>query len=613
MGSRGPMALPTDPLHALGPSLFLSILSHLPLQPLINASLVHPTWHALISSHPTTLFRPLAHRLGIERHHLHSLEAAEQTTSFSISSAGSADPDEAPGWEIEEPDLDLDVDLEAEEPGARVDWRGVVKAWIKLQRNWKWGRAKGSWLTPGRNTVWRMKVDEEEKTLLTTSRLDGILVSDLETSEPLFEYVDVAPYAHLEFIKGFAIFNIGHDHRLEVHLTPSAVRRLPPHLQSLPSSRRSLTYDRGYSFTTQAEYTTPTSPSSASDTPPRGHLTYFRTIRPPTNCLAFRARVDHEDVEEDARVVLGTAGEEAVYIWDLEDKGKVETYPIPESQRERPNYIEFDDDFVFLCGATQLHVISRRSKNRIASFPSDHPTNRDLGDAVYVVHPQLAFIPERRAFANASLIGRASVEGRWREDRRFSDLVEEAMQELAPNREFNACHYTSSDLFCTTASGIVHVLRDYREVLAIEDAQKRDETILASLLTIVVKDPVQQLATYGDHVAVTTSENVILLETSSLPSPPYNFPFSPSAAPSDMWSRSKLVLTSLRQVHPRGLQQASCLQMDRENVYLVYWALGEMDAGGVEDEEIGVTSVPPPEATSDFGICVKKWDFGLRR
>ena len=58
---------------------------------------------------------------------------------------------------------------------------------------------------------------------------------------------------------------------------------------------------------------------------PKGHLAYYRTINPPTPCRAFRARVDHEGQLGKARAVLGTAGQEAAYIWDLDEEGKVET------------------------------------------------------------------------------------------------------------------------------------------------------------------------------------------------------------------------------------------------------------------------------------------------
>ena len=58
---------------------------------------------------------------------------------------------------------------------------------------------------------------------------------------------------------------------------------------------------------------------------PKGHLGFYRKIDPPTPCVAFRARVDQEDVEGKERALLATAGSQAVYIWDLEEGELVET------------------------------------------------------------------------------------------------------------------------------------------------------------------------------------------------------------------------------------------------------------------------------------------------
>ena len=54
-------------------------------------------------------------------------------------------------------------------------------------------------------------------------------------------------------------------------------------------------------------------------------MAYYRTITPPTPCIAFRVRVDHEEEEGKERVMLATAGEAAVYIFDLEERAVTET------------------------------------------------------------------------------------------------------------------------------------------------------------------------------------------------------------------------------------------------------------------------------------------------
>jgi hypothetical protein len=54
-------------------------------------------------------------------------------------------------------------------------------------------------------------------------------------------------------------------------------------------------------------------------------LGYYRKISPATPYIAFKAGIDNAGIEGEERAVLATAGEEAVYIWDLEEEGRVET------------------------------------------------------------------------------------------------------------------------------------------------------------------------------------------------------------------------------------------------------------------------------------------------
>lgn len=79
---------------------------------------------------------------------------------------------------------------------------------------------------------------------------------------------------------------------------------------------------------------------------PRGHLSFYRQIIPPTDCIAFRARLDNEGTAQE-RAVLGTAGTEAVYIWDLDDPSRVEKIPIAETDRQRIQVRRLRDGGVF--------------------------------------------------------------------------------------------------------------------------------------------------------------------------------------------------------------------------------------------------------------------------
>lgn len=193
----------------------------------------------------------------------------------------------------------------------------------------------------------------------------------------------------MEFTNGFVIFNIGLANALEVHITPSAMRRLTPEQrQAIPPPSNSETYGSDYSFT-QEDNDAHGGAQESTGIPHRGHLTYYKTLRPATECWAFRARMDNEG-QEGERPVLGTAGREAIYLFGLADN-RVETIQIRHQHVDRDisvsliaflfsrhlrmsnhlrQYIEFDDDCVFICGPVALHVYSRQTSNY--STPSPH-------------------------------------------------------------------------------------------------------------------------------------------------------------------------------------------------------------------------------------------------
>lgn len=60
---------------------------------------------------------------------------------------------------------------------------------------------------------------------------------------------------------------------------------------------------------------------------------------------------------------------------------------------------------------------------------------------------------------------------------------------------------------------------------------------------------------------------------------------------------------------PDGVRMAGCVQLDRRNVYLTYWALGEVRLGGPADPVTGERRLPPDEVLSEFGMCVKVWNY----
>lgn len=150
----------TDPIRVIGPSLLLQVFYSLPLRDLLTCSLVSTTWYTLIENHSTSIFRNLASDIVSDQKRLHFLKSLGQDevrdlTSYNASffRAGTFGSDK------------------------KISWRGICRNAVVTRRNWKHGRAKPGWLTPGRNTVWRMKVDPEENVLYTVSRLGEYMVN----------------------------------------------------------------------------------------------------------------------------------------------------------------------------------------------------------------------------------------------------------------------------------------------------------------------------------------------------------------------------------------------------------------------------------------------------
>nr|ODN85592.1 hypothetical protein L203_04842 [Cryptococcus depauperatus CBS 7841] len=536
----------TDPLQALGPSVLLQVFHNLPLQDLCRCSLVSPAWKLLIDWYSTSIFRGLAERIGISEKRLKGLKSIEAGSLISAC-------------------FDLchaDPRILSRDSGFRIDWRGVCEDTIVTRKNWRSGRARNGWLTPDRNTIWRIKVDPEEQVLYSVSRVDGIQSSSVNPAADqslLFEYIDAAPYSHMEFTSGYIIFNVGLINSYEVHLTPPAVQRLTPNQRrALPLADESEMYGSGYSHTLGIRWERK---ALSDDIPPRGHLTYYKTIRPPTDCWAFRARVDRECQEE-----------------------------------ERPVYIEFDDDHVFICGRHSVHIYSRKTKQLVLTLPSVSPV-----DATVNIHtaycssfpkePINVILP---TFEGAARVAKVNLKGSY-------------LYYLIGEDSLRRCHYTSNDLFCAHHGGTLWVLRDYQLVLALESEEKRQTALSKNLLPIMFGNSINQLYTNEERVVFNTNSQLFILDTSALPRPPYDRPFTSSSSD----SYPPIPLLSLLDVHPKGLKQSSCLQMDGAKIYLVYWALGENDAGGVVDEN-GEAHLPPEETIVEFAVCVKVWDFGVK-
>lgn len=154
-----------DPLCALGPSLFLLILSHVPFPTLLTAELVSRSWRSVIHTHEKGVWRSVCHRTGVERKHMRMMASFERAFSVPSTLTWYGEPGE------EEPMPPN------EGPAGSIKWRDMCKYHVGLQRNWRFGRCREKWITPPGNTAWRIKVDSEQETMLLSSRIGTHVLS----------------------------------------------------------------------------------------------------------------------------------------------------------------------------------------------------------------------------------------------------------------------------------------------------------------------------------------------------------------------------------------------------------------------------------------------------
>lgn len=147
-------SLPTDPLQALGASLFLNIASYLPFHTLLAVERVSKQWRGLCKDREKTIWRAACHRTGVEKRHMSTLQMMEQAMS-------------RPVWYGEPGEEEA---MPPDEPGGSVGWKDICKGHVALDRNWRFGRCRERYLTPPGNSVWRIKVDPEAQTLFATDR-----------------------------------------------------------------------------------------------------------------------------------------------------------------------------------------------------------------------------------------------------------------------------------------------------------------------------------------------------------------------------------------------------------------------------------------------------------
>ncbi|KAL1410723.1 hypothetical protein Q8F55_001665 [Vanrija albida] len=621
----------SDPLTALGHDIFVDVLSHLGARDLVHAELVSKAWLEAPAEHAVALWRSACYADDVEPA---LLSACERYTAGGI-------------WRSERDECNARLNPYAllrretegeggEEKKRHVDWRYLCKTHTELDTAWKHARARVRWLTPPTNAVWRIKSLLDENVLLCTGRTEGVGLAaiDRTTSQLLFSISGVSAWTHLEAGRGFAVFDRAEEETddddvmgtsgesvVTAELTPvdsvfevwrnENARSRPGALPPTGVSPIAHTAESHYIWG-EGEYR----PGDESVPLPPGHMEFYRVLTPPVRCLAFRLHVDDADGPH-PRAVLAACGMPALYIWHLEEERPVDVIKRTGEDKGRVNYIELDDHHIFVCHGRQMHVYSRATGTRVVSFPQLGTAARDAATVAFPLSIKNDFkaIPDEERHRDApdvipgegvpALIGRANVVGAVRGEPGFDGAIANGIARhpirIRPDQvvdidyEFTACHFTSTDLVCTTKTGAVFVVRRYTDVLNESltlPEEERAAFIALNTVVIGMETPLKWLTTYRDRIAIVTQFNVVVIDGKQFPDVPRGP--TPAPVPGLASSRPKLQAHVLLGNHPQAVKMASCVQMDYRGLYLTYWALGEFEGSRHMPDEQAALTFPPP-------------------
>jgi len=260
--------------------------------------------------------------------------------------------------------------------------------------------------------VHRFKVDTEEKTIISTGRMGGLIVSSVDTQEVLWSLpaVSLLPEiisalllnqlwlqsyvregAHLEYSNGFFVFKRSGEHMevwrrstdsmnpvtyLPSNPTASQIQAcpgIPPdlfvfHRQSnLSNSSTNSSEDHRFSSTIHPPLPLPR----------RGAYLPFTILENPHPITAFRFVYPY--------LLLGSPTMKQAFIWDVPQAKLLEIVNIPPPQQysddegniQNINYVDISDKHIFVCWTAGLRVYRWKAKG----------LNQAVGDVVFTYPP----------------------------------------------------------------------------------------------------------------------------------------------------------------------------------------------------------------------------------
>jgi len=85
---------------------------------------------------------------------------------------------------------------------------------------------------------------------------------------------------------------------------------------------------------------------------------------------------------------------------------------------------------------------------------------------------------------------------------RFHSVRHARSREIELAEHQISCHYTAADLVCTSEKAAVLIIRDYREILAEPDFQKREQRLAANTILIDWGIGMDLLSIHGTQVVI---------------------------------------------------------------------------------------------------------------
>ncbi|KAG1726149.1 hypothetical protein EDB19DRAFT_1753265 [Suillus lakei] len=508
-------------LHDLPAEIALYIASYLPLQSLRNVSLVSREWHGLITDNIQAVYRNAAilHRFVLP--------------------------------------ADLQADSSGQKPDKkRTDWSQFCQRRLQIERGWR-GKAPSiaRELNSTGKFVHRMKVDQEEKFVITTRHTGGLSVTDYNDNRLLWATAHVDDYAHCEYDHGYIIFN-RHDNSKEVwrYARDFQDSEIPedfkPDESMIKASREAA-----------QRYASPTN---------RGHFKPWALLHMPEVTRAFRFSYP----------TLLSAGANNAYLWDVPTSRIVETIgniqaPNQSGTLGRLNYVEVNDHYAIFCGSIQLRIFARSGGALVYHLSmKDLPrTNWDvLPDHNDDPCPSSLFQPQR--------------------------LLEACHISSTSEINFIAAHVPSSgkDIAVLTASGIFIWIPGFERLFHRETTLNDTATLLNFNPTL---DNVRDISVYlalgesNEKAAVATRKGLFILSLD-----PEISKLTAEAPPRPGLSVCRVA----KYDHSRHLSFISCLQMTDTGLFFNWYPSSEQNRPSQPARRMVVIPPPPQHGSPQVPI-----------